>query len=171
MTRSKCNDIATTYRLYGIEATRQHLIYELTDTYNNSSSSINNNHLSLLIDQMCHNGEVYSIDRHGLGKIEMDPLARASFEKTMDHLVNASIFNEKDSLKSVSSRIALGRVISGGTGIFDLLIDTKKLENSEYTEDETGGRISFTPLEEEPLFNDIMKYSVGKHDFFIPSKK
>ena len=171
MTRSKCNDIATTYRLYGIEATRQHLIYELTDTYNNSNSTINNNHLSLLIDQMCHNGEVYSIDRHGLGKIDMDPLARASFEKTMDHLVNASIFNEKDSLKSVSSRIALGRVISGGTGIFDLLIDTKKLENSEYTEDETGGRISFTPLEEEPLFNDIMKYSVGKHDFFIPSKK
>ena len=49
----------------------------------------------------------------------------------MDHFVNAAIFNEKDNMKSVSSRIAVGRVIPGGTGAFDLLLDTKKLENSE----------------------------------------
>jgi DNA-directed RNA polymerase beta' subunit/intein/homing endonuclease len=171
MTRTKCNDIATTLRLYGIEATRQMLIYELTETYNNSGSSINNNHLSLLVDQMCHSGEITSIDRHGMSKIEMDPIARASFEKTMDHFVNAAVFNEKDTMRSVSSRIAVGRVMAGGTGIFDLLLDTKKLENSEYTEDETGGRITYTPLEEEPLLEDIMKYSVGKTDFFIPKNK
>jgi DNA-directed RNA polymerase II subunit RPB1 len=169
MTRTKCNDIATNLRLYGIEATRQILIHELTTTYENSGSSINNNHLSLLIDQMCHLGEIISIDRHGLSKIDTDVIARASFEKTMDHFVNASIFNEKDTMKSVSSRIAIGRVMSGGTGIFDLLLDTKKLENSEYTEDETGGRVTFNPLEVEPLLNDIMKYSSGKTDFFIPS--
>ena len=168
--RTKCNDIATTLRLYGIEATRQILIHELTSTYENSGSSINNNHLSLLIDQMCHLGEITSIDRHGLSKIDTDVIARASFEKTMDHFINASIFNEKDTMKSVSSRIAIGRVMSGGTGIFDLLLDTKKLESSEYTEDETGGRITFTPLEVEPLFSDIMKYSTGKTDFFVPSK-
>ena len=169
MSRTKCNDIATNLRLYGIEATRQILIHELTTTYENSGSSINNNHLSLLIDQMCHLGEIISIDRHGLSKIDTDVIARASFEKTMDHFINASIFNEKDTMKSVSSRIAIGRVISGGTGIFDLLLDTKKLESSEYTEDETGGRITFTPLEVEPLLNDIMKYSTGKTDFFVPS--
>jgi DNA-directed RNA polymerase beta' subunit len=170
MSRTKCNDIATTLRLYGIEATRQILIHELTATYENGGSSINNNHLSLLIDQMCHLGEITSIDRHGLSKIDTDVIARASFEKTMDHFINASIFNEKDTMKSVSSRIAIGRVMSGGTGNFDLLLDTKKLESSEYTEDETGGRITFTPLEVEPLFSDIMKYSTGKSDFFVPSK-
>jgi DNA-directed RNA polymerase beta' subunit len=170
MERVKCNDIATTLRLYGIEATRQMLINELTATYESNSASVNNNHLSLLVDQMCHMGEITSIDRHGLSKIDMDPLARASFEMQMDHFVNASIFNEKDTMKSVSSRIAVGRVISGGTGIFDLLLDTKKLESSEYTEDETGGRITFIPLEEEPLFDDIMKYTTGKNNFFIPSK-
>ena len=76
----------------------------------------------------------------------------------MDHFINAALFNEKDSIKSVSSRIAMGRVIPGGTGAFDLLLDTKKLEASEYTENETGGRITFNPLEEEPLLNDIIKY-------------
>lgn len=167
-TRTKCNDIATILRYYGIEAARQILIHELTATYVAGGSHINQNHLSLLIDQMCHLGEIISMDRHGLSKIDMDPIARASFEKTMDHFVNAALFNEKDQMKSVSSRIAIGRVMSGGTGIFDLLLDTKKLENSEYTEDETGGRITFTPLEEEALLQDIMKYSIGKTDFFMP---
>ena len=168
LTRTKCNDIATTLRLYGIEATRQILLHELTETYKSAGSNINQNHLSLLIDQMCHLGEITSIDRHGLSKMDIDPIARASFEKTMDHFVNAALFNEKDSMRSVSSRIAIGRVIPGGTGAFDLLLDTKKLEASEYTEDETGGRVTFTPLEEEPLLLDILKYNIGKTDFFMP---
>ena len=166
--RTKCNDIDTILKLYGIEATRQILLHELSLTYQAGGCNINNNHLSLLIDQMCHLGEIISIDRHGLSKIEMDTIAKASFEKTMDHFVNAAIFNEKDHMKSISSRIAVGRVIAGGTGCFDLLLDTKKLENSEYIEDETGGRITYVPLEEEPLIKDIIKYNNGKHDFFIP---
>jgi DNA-directed RNA polymerase II subunit RPB1 len=164
-TRTKCNDVATTLRLYGIEAARQILINELIITYSNG---VNHNHLSLLVDQMCHLGEITSIDRHGLSKIDIDPIARASFEKTMDHFINAAIFNEKDSMRSVSSRIAIGRVIPGGTGAFDLLLDTKKLENSEYTEDETGGRVTYIPLEEEPLLRDMMSGMMGKSKFFVP---
>ena len=165
-TRSKCNDIATTLRLYGIEAARQIIIHELLLAF--SSSAINHNHLSVLIDQMCHLGEIVSIDRHGLSKIATDPITRASFEKTMDHFINAALFNEKDYLNSISSQIAVGQGIKAGTGIFELLLDTKKIENSEYTEDETGGRITFNPLDEEPLLQDIIKYSLGKTDFFIP---
>ena len=56
-------------------------------------------------------GKTASFSIGGLSKIDIDPIARASFEKTMDHFINAAIFNEKDSLKSVSSRIALGKVI------------------------------------------------------------
>jgi DNA-directed RNA polymerase II subunit RPB1 len=170
-TRTKCNDIQTTLRLYGIEAARQILLHELTLVYNSDGSGINHNHLSVLIDQMCHTGEITSIDRHGLSKLDCDPIARASFEKTMDHFINAAVFNEKDKIKSLSSAIAIGRVIPGGTGSFELLLDTKKLENSEYTEDESGGRITFTPLEEEPLFQDLLKYSINKTDFFIPKMK
>jgi len=167
--KTRCNDVATTLRLYGIEATRQILLNELSAIYTSGGSSINQNHLSILIDQMCYLGEIISIDRHGLSKIDMDPIAKASFERTMDHFLNASIFNEKDQLKSLSSRIAVGRVINGGTGSFDLLLDTKRLENSEYTEDETGGRITFIPLDEEPLFDDIIKNDIGKSEFYIPS--
>ena len=86
----------------------------------------------------------------------------------MDHFINAALFNEKDNMKSVSSRIALGAVIQGGTGAFELLLDIKKLEDSEYTEDETNGRITFMALEEELLLQDIMTNKLGKLDCFIP---
>jgi len=167
--KTKCNDINTIYRLYGIEATRQILLYELTTTYNMSGVNINHNHLSVLVDQMCHSGDIISMDRHGLLKIDNDPISRASFEKTMDHFINAALYNEKDTLKSLSSSIAVGKVIPGGTGAFELLLDTKKIENSEYTEDESNGRITFTALEEHPLLQEIVKLNINKHDFFIPA--
>lgn len=168
MSRSRCNDTATILRTYGIEATRQILLYEIRTTYSDSGANINQNHLSLLVDQMCHLGEIVSIDRHGMKKLDSDPITRASFEKTMEHFEHAAVFNETDNLKSVSSRIALGRVIPCGTGIFDLLLDTNRLENSEYSQDETGGHITYQPLEIEPLLDDIIKYGYGNADFFAP---
>ena len=166
--KTRCNDIITIYKMYGIEATRQIIINELYNTYAENGAIVNINHLSLVVDHMCHLGEVISIDRHGMGKIDADPFVRASFEQQMEHFINAAIFNEKDVMKSVSSRIMMGRVIQGGTGSFELLLDTKKLEKSEYTENESGGRITFTPLEEEPLLLDIVKYDNNKMDFFLP---
>jgi DNA-directed RNA polymerase II subunit RPB1 len=168
-TRTTCNDIYTILRLYGIEAARQILLYEIDLGFQSGGSTINRTHLSLLVDQMTYLGEIISIDRHGMDKIDLDPLAKASFEKTMNHFINASIFNETDHLKSISSRIMVGKVINGGTGAFDLLLDTKKIEKSEYTTDEFSGRITFTPLNEESLIKDIIKYYNNSINFFIPS--
>lgn len=167
MSRTSCNDIATTYRLYGIEAARQTLLNEFMSTF--GSDSINHNHMSVLIDMMTHTGNIISIDRHGLGKLDSDVFARASFEKTMDHFINAALFNEKDTTNSVSSRILLGKVIPGGTGSFELLLDSEKIENSEYTKDETGGRPTFGMLEEDSLFKDIVKFGFTKSDIFMPT--
>ena len=168
-TRVKINDIATVYRLYGIEAARKIIIDELLSTFNaGGSDSLNHAHVAVLVDMMTYSGEVISIDRFGLNKVDNDPLSRASFEKTMEHFVNAALFSETDKLKSISSRIALGRVIPGGTGAFDIILDTEKLRNSEYIENETGGRTDFISLEKEPLFEDIIKFGFNDNTFFIP---
>jgi len=166
-----CNDVNTIYSMYGIEATRQILINEFNMTFmaGGSTRSVNHNHMSVLVDMMTNMGIITSIDRHGLNKLDTEPLARATFEKTMDQFLNAAVFNEVDNIKSVSSRIMMGRVIPGGTGSFELFLDTNKLENSEYTKDEKGGRLTFVLLEEESLFKDIIKYGFNKNDFFLPS--
>lgn len=169
--RTRCNDIVTTYRLYGIEAARNIILFELNNTFNEGGSNgVNYNHLSLLVDFMTHSGDITSIDRHGMNKLDTDPLSKASFEKTMEHFVNAAIFNESDKLKSVSSKIMIGQVIPGGTGSFSLKLDTEKLVNSEYTTDETGGRSDFISLNAEPLLTDILKYGINETNFFIPTE-
>jgi DNA-directed RNA polymerase beta' subunit len=167
MARTTCNDIQTIYRLYGIEAARQILLNEFMNTF--KGSNINHNHMSVLIDMMTHTGNIISIDRHGLGKLDSDVFTKASFEKTMDHFINAAIFNEIDTTNSVSSRILLGKVIPGGTGAFELLLDSDKIENSEYTNNETGGRPTFAGLEEDALFKDVIKYGFSKNDIFVPN--
>ena len=164
--RTICNDIYTTMVLYGIEAARSMLLHELSLAF--SSSSINHNHLALLVDLMSHTGVIISIDRHGFKKLDRDPMTRSSFENTMDHFINAALFNENDHVNSVSSRIMVGRVIPGGTGAFDVLLDFDKIENTEYIKEEKGGRITFIPLEEEPIIKDIMKYGINETDFYIP---
>jgi len=166
--RTKSNDVGMTYKLYGVEAARNMIMHELETTFN-SAGDINYNHMSLLVDFMTHTGDVTSIDRHGLGKLDIDPMSKASFEKTMEHFINAAIFNEKDNLNSVSSKIMVGQVIPGGTGCFGLTLDTQKLIDSEYTTDETGGRSEFINIVPEPILGDIMKHGISENNFFIPT--
>ena len=168
-TRSIINDTYLTYKLYGIETARTVLYKELSDTYAANGLSINYNHLTVLVDLMTHTGDITSIDRHGIGKLDVDPMTQASFERTMDHFIDASLFNKKDRMRSVSSRIMVGRVIPGGTGYFDILLDTDLLHNTEYGDEETGGRITFNQLEENTLFSDIINYGYNNLDFFIPT--
>lgn len=161
--RTNCNDIHYVFKRYGIEAARQMIISELDQTFNNQ---INFTHLSLLSDLMTHLGLIVSVDRHGVPKLENEVMSKASFEMTMDHFINAAIFNEKDNIKSVSSRIMMGRNINGGTSSFDLKLDSDKLIRSEYTMDETGGRFDIIPLEEDVILNEIMNNEISL-DFVI----
>ena len=45
----------------------------------------------------------------------------ASFEKTADHLFDASLHGRRDNIIGVSDRIILGIPISVGTGVFSIL--------------------------------------------------
>jgi DNA-directed RNA polymerase beta' subunit len=135
LTRTFCNDIITIYEILGIEAARALIIQQITAVFANNGSAVNYQHISIFGDLMTNVGTLTSIDRHGLNKLDTDPLARASFEKTVEQLVTAAVFNEVDHMKSVSSRIMAGLCIKGGTGLCNLILDKELLENSEYTFD------------------------------------
>ena len=167
--RIKINDIGTIYKYYGVEAARKVILDELIFTYGAGGSSVNYTHLSLLTDFMTHLGEIISVDRHGLNKVNVDPMTRASFEKIMEYFTNAALFNEVDTMKSISSRIMVGRVIPSGTGAFDLILDTDKIKNSEYIEDETSGRSQYIPIEKDNIFEDIINNELTDMNFFIPN--
>ncbi len=135
LTRTYCNDIITVYEIFGIEAARNLIIREIISVLTSNGSGTNYQHISMFGDLMTNVGTLTSIDRHGLNKLDTDPLSRASFEKTVDQLITAAVFNEVDYMKSVSSRIMAGLCIKGGTGLCNLILDKDLLENAEYTID------------------------------------
>ena len=70
-----------------------------------------------------------SIDRFGINRGNIGPLAKCSFEETTDQLFKAAIFGEVDKLLGVSSNIMMGQVPPCGTGESDIMIDEMKLIN------------------------------------------
>jgi DNA-directed RNA polymerase II subunit RPB1 len=165
--RTICNDVVEIYEHFGIEAARAALLKEISTVFSSSGNNVNYSHLSILIDTMTSNGTLTSIDRHGMGKLDTDPLARASFEKTVDQLIQAAVFSEQDHMKSVSSRIMAGMVIKGGTGLCNVILNTKMLENSEYIEDlETKYKKTFTELTSNPVITDVLDKE--EPDIFLP---
>ena len=164
-TRTYINDVRKTLKYYGIEAARNVIYKELKDLFD--GGSINHNHFDLLVDFMTHTGNITSIDRHGLRKLDNGPLSKASFESTMDVFFSAAFHNEKDNMEAVSSRVMMGKVISGGTGSFDLLIDIDKIENTELMENESKNE-EFIPIKEDIFISDFMTNDLEEVDIFVP---
>ena len=155
LNRTYCNEINTINKCFGIEAARAALLKEFDRVF--SDQNVNFHHLAILVDVMTNLGLLTSIDRHGINKLDTDPLSRASFEMPIEQLTKAAIFGEIDYLRSVSSRVMAGRVISGGTGLCTLLLDTDYVMNSEYVDDETTlQRSEFSMLEDNPIIKDII---------------
>jgi DNA-directed RNA polymerase beta' subunit len=126
--RSISNDINEINEVLGIEAARYALYIELKeilqDTY------VNYRHISLLIDTMTNKGNLMSIDRHGINRADIGPLAKSSFEETTDMLVKASIFGEYDKINGVSANIMLGQLAPCGTGDSEVLFDLEALRDN-----------------------------------------
>jgi len=129
------NDVYDVYKTFGIEIARARLLRELNDAYDKAGNVVGYTHLSVLADIMTSSGILMSIDRHGMGKSDMDVLGRASFEKAVEQILTASVFNETDHMTGVSSRIMCGQVIKGGTGFCDVILDLDMVEKSEYVEE------------------------------------
>jgi DNA-directed RNA polymerase II subunit RPB1 len=107
----------------GIEATRATLLKEITTLFEESGSSVNYRHVSVLIDKMCHKGTLMSIDRYGIQKNDIGPLAKMSFEQTEDISLRAAIFGERDPVLGISAKVMLGAPIRAGTAFSELLFD------------------------------------------------
>lgn len=140
--RTISNDIYEVYHLFGIEAARKLLLDEINAVISFAGSYVNTRHLSLLVDTMTSKGNLMSIDRHGINRGDIGPLAKCSFEETTDQLLKASIFGELDKVTGVSSNIMMGQIAPCGTGECSILFDEVKFMNEmediqeEDTEDE-----------------------------------
>jgi DNA-directed RNA polymerase II subunit RPB1 len=163
--RSYSDDIQTMYNTFGIEFARPALICELSKAFANAGNTSNPQHISILVDLICQDGILLPVTRDGMKKRKLDPLAKASFERAVDTLLTASVYTETDRMQSVSSRLFIGSVIKGGTGYCELILDTDKIQNSEYIEEDITD--SKHNIVSNTLANAIMD-NEGGEDIFIP---
>lgn len=64
-----------------------------------------------------------SITRHGVNRADHGPLMKASFEETVEMLMDAAMYGQIDHCKGVSEDIILGQLPKIGTNEFSILMD------------------------------------------------
>jgi DNA-directed RNA polymerase subunit A" len=119
--RTSCNDIHEIYRNLGIEAAREAIIDEMLLTLEEQGlDDVNVRHIMLVADIMTNRGTIESIGRHGISGSKESVLARAAFEVTVNHLLDAAIHGEEDDLDGVIENVIVGKPIKLGTGDVNL---------------------------------------------------
>ena len=125
--RTTTNNIHEIGEVLGIEAARQSIINEAQNTLSEQGLSVDVRHIMLVADIMTSEGEVKSIGRHGISGEKSSVLARAAFEETGKHLLNASIRGEVDDLTGIIENIIIGQPIPLGTGSVGVKMDYKNV--------------------------------------------
>ncbi|KAG0310942.1 hypothetical protein BGZ97_012208 [Linnemannia gamsii] len=120
-TQTRSNHVMEVWKVLGIEAARRTILDEIKSVMDSHGLTIDPRHVMLLGDIMTSKGEVLGITRFGIAKMKDSVMMLASFEKTTDHLFEASLYSKKDAIEGVSECIIMGIPMSIGTGLFKLI--------------------------------------------------
>jgi DNA-directed RNA polymerase subunit A" len=125
-TRTKTNNINEICEVLGIEAARNAIINEATETLREQGLQVDVRHIMLVADIMTCDGDVKQIGRHGVSGEKASVLARAAFEVTVNHILDAAIRGDVDDLRGVTENVIVGQPIQLGTG--DVQLVAKRID-------------------------------------------
>ncbi|MFX1521419.1 MAG: DNA-directed RNA polymerase subunit A'' [Promethearchaeota archaeon] len=124
--RTASNHIHEISECLGIEAARNIIISEAITVLEEQGLDVDLRHVMLVADLMTVTGEVRQIGRHGISGEKASVLARAAFEVTVKHLLEASTRGEIDHLKGITENVIIGQTILLGTGAIDLMMSRER---------------------------------------------
>lgn len=126
--RTTTNNTREILQVLGIEAARNSIIKEASETLEEQGLSVDVRHIMLVADMMTNDGDIKAIGRHGISGRKSSVLARAAFEITSHHLLRAAIVGEVDELDGVAENVIVGQPVTLGTGAVNLVYSPKKKE-------------------------------------------
>jgi DNA-directed RNA polymerase II subunit RPB1 len=142
------NDVADVLNVLGIEAATAVLYEELTNTLQFDGGYINGRHVALLVDLMTSLGQLLPISRHGLNRMQDNgPLARCSFEETVDVLYDAAAFGEVDPARGITECVMLGQRAAVGTGVCEVILPPVPAALLEAVPEESDEEVIFTAVD------------------------
>jgi len=123
--KTTTNNIHEILKVLGVEAARTAILTESGGILSDQGLDVDVRHLMLVSDVMTADGVIKAIGRYGVAGSKGSVLARANFEETVKHLINAAIKGEVDKLESVVENVMINQVIPIGTGMCDLVFKVK----------------------------------------------
>lgn len=127
-TKTYTNNPYEIAEVLGIEAARNAIIKEALSILEEQGLDVDVRHVMLVADIMIADGKIKQIGRHGVSGEKPSVLARAAFEVTINHLLEASVRGEIDRLLGVTENVIVGQIVPVGTGIVQMLMTMKKLK-------------------------------------------
>ena len=124
-TRTNTNSIHEVAEVLGIEAARIAISNELHKTLSEQGLAVDPRHNMLVSDVMTNTGAIQAIGRHGISGAKVSVLARAAFEITSTHLLQAGLSGESDVLTGVAENIIVGQPVHLGTGAVSAIYKPK----------------------------------------------
>ena len=124
--RTSTNSLHEIAEVLGIEAGRIAIAIELHKTLSEQGLSVDHRHNMLVSDVMTNTGSIQAIGRHGISGSKVSVLARAAFEITSTHLLQAGLTGETDVLVGVAENIIVGQPVNLGTGAVSAIYKPRK---------------------------------------------
>jgi DNA-directed RNA polymerase subunit A" len=121
-TKVMTNNIHEIAEVLGIEAARTAIINEVMGVLREQGLDVDVRHVMLVADLMTLTGRVRQIGRHGISGEKASVLARAAFEVTTKHLLEAGVKGEEDPLTGVIENVVVGQLIPIGSGMVELRV-------------------------------------------------
>ncbi|AWR99499.1 DNA-directed RNA polymerase subunit A'' [Metallosphaera hakonensis] len=120
--RIETNNLHEVENVFGVEAVRELITKEIKKVLEDQGLDVDIRHIELVSDIMTRTGEVRQIGRHGVTGEKTSVLARAAFEVTVKHLLDAAARGDMEEFKGVVENIIIGQPIKLGTGMVELLM-------------------------------------------------
>jgi len=119
-------DIKSIEKLFGIEAARQTIVSHIKTIFRDQTINLDDRHFELLADAMCRTGTVLGVSRSGIVNCKESALAKLSFEKISQNLIDSVLERKVDNIKGILENIMLGQLAKIGTNVY-----STKLKNDE----------------------------------------
>ncbi|XP_037531337.1 DNA-directed RNA polymerase I subunit RPA1 [Nematolebias whitei] len=113
------NEVHAMANTYGIEVALKVIEKEIKDVFAVYGIEVDPRHLSLVADYMCFEGAYKPLNRHAI-QSNSSPLQQMTFETSYKFLKQATMLGSHDQLVSPSACLVVGKVVRGGTGLFEL---------------------------------------------------
>ena len=132
--RSQTDSILDFEKMFGIEATRNKIIYELRK----AADAINPVHATIYGDEMTYSGQVTSIQRTGMQKREMSNVTlRLSFQSPIQVIEDAAVHGLVDRIGGLSGPLVVGSTPKYGTMYNQVIVnDDFLMEHAKKTSKE-----------------------------------